>query len=105
MLKKRKHPRKLRRIELKVGNVTLVFKEPLKFVFKASEEEPPYFTYLPFSKDIEFDPAHFDITQHRGLVYAATGRRLEEIFEEQERIEARAEAFRRMYDFWIRGKL
>ena len=107
MLKKRKHPRKLRRIELKVNNVTLVIKHPTKWVVKV-ENTPPLCFDTPlvpftFTADIKFDL--FDIRNHKGLVQAATGKRLEEIIEEQERIEAQTNAIRRMYNFWVKGEV
>lgn len=104
MLKKRKCPRKPRRIELKVNNVTLVIKEPIKWTFKF-DNTPPYFDapLVPFATDIKFDL--FDIHNHKGLVQAATGKHLEEIIEEQERIESQANAIQRMYKFWVKGEV
>ena len=58
---------------------------------------------VPFVNDISCDP--FDIRNHRGLVQAATGKRLEEIIEEQERIESQANAIRRLYNFWVKGEV
>ena len=100
MLKKRKQPRKLRRIELKINNITLVIKHPTKWTAKV-ENSP----LLPVVNDIHcvFNP--FDIHCHAGLVRAATGKRLEEIIEEQERIESQANAIRRMYNFWVKGEV
>ena len=103
MLKKRKRPRKPRRIELKINNVTLVIKEPVKWIFKFDNVLPPCFNYGTPLVDIEF--GLFDIHNRKGLVQAATGKRLEEIIEEQERIESRANAIRRMYDFWVKGEV
>ena len=104
MLKKRKHLRKPRRIELKVNNVTLVIKEPIKWTFKFDNALPCFDTPLvPFTTDIKFDL--FDIHNHKGLVQAATGKRLEEIIEEQERIESQANAIQRMYNFWVKGEV
>lgn len=105
MLKKRKHPRKPRRIELKINNVTLVIKEPVKWTFK-SDNVPPCFNstpLVPFTINVDLDP--FDIHNHKGLVQAATGKRLEEILEEQGRIEAQANAIRRLYNFWVKGEI
>lgn len=106
MLKKRKHPRKPRRIELKVNNVTLVIKEPIKWTFKFDNAPPPPCfdaPLMPFATDIKFDL--FDMHNHKGLVQAATGKRLEEIIEEQERIESQANAIQRMYNFWVKGEV
>ena len=102
MLKKRKHPRIPRRIEIKVNNVTLVIKNPTKWVVKVENAPLPYTPLVPFN-DIKFDL--FDIRDHKGLVQAATGKRLEEIIEEQERIESQANAIRRMYNFWVKGEV
>jgi len=105
MLKKRKHPRKPRRIELKINNVTLVIKHPTKWVVKVENTPPLCFDtpLVPFATDIKFDL--FDIRNHKGLVQAATGKSLEEIIEEQERIESQANAIRRMYNFWVKGEV
>ena len=105
MIKKRKHLRKPRRIELKINNVTFVIKHPTKWTVKVENTPPLCFDtpLVPFTADIKFDP--FDIHNHKGLVQAATGKRLEEIIEEQERIESRANAIRRMYDFWVKGEV
>ena len=105
MIKKRKHPRKPRRIELKINNVTFVIKHPIKWTVKVENTPPPCFDtpLVPFTADIKFDL--FDIHNRKGLVQAATGKRLEEIIEEQERIESRANAIRRMYDFWVKGEV
>ena len=106
MLKKRKHPRISRRIELKINNVTFVIKHPTKWTVKVENAPPPCFNYAPFAlvvDDTKFDL--FDIRNRKGLVLAATGKSLEEIIEEQECIEARAEAFRRMYNFWVKGEV
>lgn len=114
MLKKRKHPRKPRRIELKINNVTLVIKEPVKWTFKLDiDTVPPCFNptpLVPFSitgrpclSKADLDP--LDIHNHKFLVQAATGKRLEEIIEEQERVEVQVNAFRRMYNFWVKGEM
>ena len=105
MLKKQKRPRKLRRIELKINNVTLVIKHPIKWTVKVENVPPLRFDtpLVPFAADIEFDP--FDIRNRKGLVQAATGKRLEEIIEEQERIESQANAICRMYNFWVKGEV
>lgn len=103
MLKKRKHPRIPRRIEIKVNNVTLVIKNPTKWTIKV-EKFPCFDTPLvPVFNDIKFDL--FDIHNRKGLVQAATGKRLEEIIEEQERIESQANAIQRMYNFWVKGEV
>ena len=39
------------------------------------------------------------------FVDAATGKRLEEIIEEQERFEAQVNAIRRMYNFRVKGEV
>jgi len=105
MLKKRKCPRKPRRIELKVNNVTLVIKNPTKWVVKVENAPLPCFDtpLVPVFNDIKFDL--FDIHNRKGLVQAATGKRLEEIIEEQERFEAQANAIQRMYNFWVKGEV
>ena len=105
MLKKRKRPRKPRRIEIKINNVTLVIKHPTKWTVKVENTPPLCFDtpLVPFAADIVLDP--FDIRNHKGLVQAATGKRLEEIIEEQERIESQTNAIRRMYNFWVKGEV
>lgn len=104
MLKKRKCPRIPRRIEIKINDVTLVIKHPIKWTVKVENTPPLVDTPLvPFFSDIKFD--FFDIRNHKGLVQAATGKRLEEIIEEQERFEAQQNAIRRMYDFWVKGEV
>ena len=105
MLKKRKRPRKPRRIEIKINNVTLVIKHPTKWIVKVENTPPLCFDapLVPFATDIKFDL--FDIRNHKGLVQAATGKRLEEIIEEQERIESQANAIYRMYNFWVKGEV
>lgn len=105
MLKKRKRPRIPRRIEIKINNVTLVIKNPTKWVVKVENAPLPCFDtpLVPVFNDIKFDL--FDIHSHKGLVQAATGKRLEEIIEEQERIESQANAIRRMYNFWVKGEV
>lgn len=114
MLKKRKHPRKPRRIELKINNVTLVIKEPVKWTWTFKlDMVPPCFNstpLVPFTitgrpclSKADLDP--LDIRNHKFLVQAATGKRLEEIIEEQERFEAQANAIRRMYNFWVKGEV
>lgn len=105
MLKKRKRPRKPRRIEIKINDVTLVIKHPTKWIVKVENAPPPCFDtpLVPFVCDFVFDP--FDIRNRKGLVQAATGKRLEEIIEEQERIESQANAIRRMYNFWVKGEV
>jgi len=105
MLKKRKRPRIPRRIEIKVNNVTLVIKHPTKWVVKVENAPLPCFDtpLVPVFNDIKFDL--FDIRDHKGLVQAATGKRLEEIIEEQERFESQANAIRRMYNFWVKGEV
>ena len=103
MLKKRKCPRKPRRIEIKINDVTLVIKHPTKWTVKVENIPPLCDTPLMPVCDIKFDL--FDIREHKGFVQAATGKRLEEIIEEQERIEARTNAIRRMYNFWVKGEV
>ena len=112
MLKKRKHPRKPRRIELKIDNVTLVIKEPVKWTFKFDTVPPcvsftplvPFtITGRPYLSKADLDS--LDIRNHECLVQAATGKSLEEIIEEQERFEAQANAIRRMYNFWVKGEV
>ena len=105
MLKKRKCPRKPRRIEIKINNVTLVIKHPTKWTVKVENTPPLCFDtpLVPFVTDIKFDL--FDIRNHKDFVQAATGKRLEEIIEEQERIESQANAIRRMYNFWVKGEV
>lgn len=98
MSKKRKCPRMPRRIELKINNVTLIIKHPVKWTI--NNNNYPHFNYTPFTPTIEFDP--FDIRNNKGLVQAATGKSLEEIIEEQERIESKANALQRLCDFWIK---
>ena len=102
--KKRKHPRIPRRIEIKVNNVTLVT-NPTKWVVKFENAPLPCFDtpLVPVFNDIKFDL--FDIRDHKGLVQAATGKYLEEIIEEQERIESQANAIRRMYNYWVKGEV
>lgn len=104
MIKKRKHPRKPRRIEIKINDVTLVIKHP-KWTIKVENVPPLCFDtpLVPCVCDIVFDP--FDIHNHKGLVQAATGKSLEEIIEEQERIESQANVIRRMYNFWVKGEV
>ncbi len=103
MLKKRKCPRKPRRIEIKVNDVTLVIKHPTKWTIKVENTPPLVDTPLVPFCDAKFDL--FDIRNHKGLVQAATGKRLEEIIEEQERFEAQANAIQRMYNFWVKGEV
>lgn len=104
MLKKRKCPRIPRRIEIKINDVTLVIRHPTKWTVKVENTPPLCDTPLvPVVNDIKFDL--FDMRNHKGLVQAATGKRLEEIIEEQERFEAQQNAIRRMYDFWVKGEV
>ena len=105
MRKKRKHPRIRRRIEFKVGSFTIVIKNIFDYKFVCEKPASyPCFIYIPFTQASN-DFSLFDIRNHKCLVKAATGKYLEEIIEEQERIEARAEAFRRMYNYWVKREV